>query len=148
MPQSLAHIYLHIIFSTKHRKPLIDKAIEENLFRYLAGISNTLKCPALKIGGHVDHVHILCKLSKDITVMKLLEEVKKSSSKWIKTQGSQYSIFYWQDGYAAFSVNPKEINLVKEYIENQEEHHKSRTFQEECRLFFKQYNVDYDERYV
>lgn len=80
--------------------------------------------------------------------MKLLEEVKKSSSKWMKTQGSQYSSFYWQNGYAAFSVNPHEVHIVEKYIENQEEHHKKRTFQKECRLFFKKYNVDYDERYV
>jgi REP element-mobilizing transposase RayT len=93
-------------------------------------------------------VHILSVLSKKITLIKLLEEEKKSSSKWIKTQGTKFANFHWQNGYGAFSVNPADINIVSAYIENQEVHHKKTVFQDEYRKFLKTYDVDYDERYV
>ncbi len=148
MPQSLAKNYIHLIWSTKHRKPLIDKTIKDNLHAYMAGICNKLECPALEIGGIADHVHIVCKLSRKIALMKLIEEVKSHSSKWMKTKGDQYQNFYWQNGYGAFSVNPKEIDIVINYIKNQEEHHKERSFQEEYRAFLDQYKMEYDERYM
>jgi len=148
MPQSLAKIYVHLIWSTKHRKPLIDKNIKDNLHAYMSGICNKLECPALQIGGIEDHVHIVCKLSRKIALMKLVEEVKSHSSKWMKTKGDQYQNFYWQNGYGAFSVNPKQIEVVIRYIKNQEEHHKKRPFQEEYRAFLDQYKMEYDERYM
>lgn len=100
------------------------------------------------IGGFTDHIHILCKLSKKIALMKLVEDVKSHSSKWIKTRDEQFRDFYWQDGYGAFSVNPSQVDLVIKYISNQHEHHKKKTFQEEYRAFLKKYKVEYDERYV
>jgi putative transposase len=100
------------------------------------------------VGGYVDHIHILCKLSKKIALVKLIEEVKSHSSKWVKTKGEEYSNFYWQDGYAAFSVNPSQVNIVINYIAHQHEHHQRNTFQDEFRAFLKKYRVDYDERYV
>ncbi len=148
MGQSLVKNYLHIVFSTKHRQNLITEPIENELHAYLGGICNNLECHSIKIGGTTDHVHILCMLSKKIALMKLLEEVKSYSSKWIKTKGEEYNIFYWQDGYGAFSVNPTEIEVVIKYINNQKEHHNHKTFQEEYRAFLKKYNVEYDERYV
>jgi len=148
MSQSLARILLHIIFSTKYRKPLIDDDISDELYAYLGGICKALECPPIKVGGHVDHIHILCRLSKKITIMKLLEEVKKNSSKWIKTKSKKYDNFYWQDGYAVFSVNPKDVDVVANYIANQNEHHQKKSFQDECRIFFKKYQIEYDERYV
>ncbi len=148
MGQSLSNVYVHITFSTKNREKLIDKAIENDLFHYLGGICKGLECNPIQVGGYRDHVHILCKLSKKITQIKLLEEVKKQSSKWIKTKGSKYSKFYWQDGYGIFSVNPSELGVVIEYIKNQEAHHKTKTFQEEYRAFLKKYEVEFDERYV
>lgn len=148
MAQSLAQVYLHIIFSTKNRVPLIDKSLRTELFNYIGSICKSLECPPIKIGGHLDHIHISCKFSRKITIMKFMEEVKKSSSKWAKTKGIQYSRFYWQNGYAVFSVNPQQINNLSYYIENQEEHHKAHTFQDELRIFFKKYGVEYDERYV
>jgi REP element-mobilizing transposase RayT len=93
-------------------------------------------------------VHILCKLSKKIALIKLLEEVKSHSSKWIKTKGSEFANFYWQDGYGAFSVNPSEVDVVIKYIENQKNHHKTKTFQDEYRQFLKKYQVEFDEKYV
>ncbi len=148
MSQSLSKVYVHITFSTKNHQPFIDDAIEISLFEYIGGICKGLDCNPVKIGGHYDHVHILCLLSRKIAQMKLLEEIKKQSSKWIKTKGKTYSNFYWQDGYGIFSVNPSEIDVVIAYIDNQQEHHKKVTFKDEFRAFLKKYKVDYDERYV
>ena len=148
MPQSLVKNYLHITFSTKHRVTIIKKSIQKDLFAYLAKICNELECYAIEVGGVEDHVHILCSLSKKITLIKLLEEMKRSSSKWIKTQGVDFKNFYWQIGYGAFSVNPKEIEIVQKYILNQEEHHRNKSFQDEYRSFLQQYDVEFDERYV
>jgi REP element-mobilizing transposase RayT len=148
MPQSIAYNYLHITFSTKYREPLIDEAIEEELFKYIGGICKNLECNPIKVGGYRDHIHILCVLSRKIALMKLLEEIKSHSSKWIKTKGDQYKNFYWQRGYGSFSVNPAEIDVVVRYIENQAEHHKKRTFQDEYIAFLKKYNAEYDERYL
>ena len=148
MPQSLSKVYVHITFSTKNRENRIDDKIETPLFEYIGGVCKQMECNPIKVGGHKNHVHILCLLSRKVAQMTLLENVKKSSSKWVKTQGDEYSDFYWQDGYGIFSVNPTEIDVVEGYIENQKEHHKKKSFQDEFRAFLKKYNVDYDERYV
>ncbi len=148
MGQSLVKNYIHIVFSTKHRQTFIHPPVEDELYSYLGGVCRKLECPPIKIGGYTDHVHILCMLSKKIALMKLVEEIKSHSSKWIKTKGEDYSYFYWQDGYGAFSVNPKQVGSVVQYIENQHIHHKDESFQDEYRGFLKRYKVDYDERYV
>lgn len=148
MGQSLVKNYLHIVFSTKNRQHLIYPEIETELYSYLGGICNNLECYPIKIGGHTDHVHVLCSLSKKLPLMKLLEELKSHSSKWMKTKDDRLKNFYWQNGYGAFSVNYKGLNTVQAYIENQHEHHKRKTFQDEYRLFLEEYQVDYDERYV
>jgi REP element-mobilizing transposase RayT len=148
MSQSLSKVYVHLTFSTKHRQALIDDTIKTSLFEYLGGICKGLECNPVIVGGYHDHVHILCLLSRKITQMKLLEEVKKQSSKWIKTKGEAYSNFYWQDGYGIFSVNPSQIDVVVRYISNQEEHHRHRIFQDEFRAFLEKYKIDFDERYV
>jgi REP element-mobilizing transposase RayT len=148
MAQSLSKVYVHITFSTKYRYPFIDNAIEQELWAYMGWICKTLECNPIRVGGYNDHVHICCLLSRKITQMKLLEEVKKESSKWIKTKGAQYENFYWQDGYGIFSVNPSELEKVVSYIDNQHEHHKERAFQEELLAFLKKYKVEYDEQYL
>jgi len=148
MPQSLSKVYVHITFSTKNRKPLIDDSIKTSLFEYIGEICKGLECNPLKVGGHSDHVHIICLLSRKTPQMKLLEEIKKQSSKWIKTKGLIYSNFYWQEGYRIFSVNPSETEKVIQYILNQHEHHKKINFQDELRTFLTKYKVEYDERYV
>lgn len=148
MGQSLVKNYIHIIFSTKHREPFIHQSVENELYRYIGGICKEMECPPIKVGGYTDHVHLLCMLSKKIALMKLLEEVKSHSSKWIKTKSAEFKNFYWQNGYGAFSVNPSEIDKVIAYIENQKEHHRKKTFQDEYRAFLKKYNVEYDERYI
>lgn len=148
MPQSLSKIYVHLVFSTKYRRHLIDHSIKDRLFDYLGGICRGLECNPIRVGGHSDHVHILCLLSRKISQAKLLEEVKKQSSLWIKTVSSRYSNFYWQDGYGAFSVSPSGIKGLTNYINIQEEHHTKDTFQDEFRGLLKKYQVEYDERYV
>lgn len=148
MGQSLVKNYLHIVFSTKNRKPLIDEDIENELYSYLAGICNKLECYPIKVGGYTNHVHVLCNLSKKMALVKLMEELKSHSSKLIKTKGDKYSNFYWQDGYGAFSVNPREVEVVVKYIENQKEHHRKKSFQEEFVAFLEKYNVEFDEKYV
>lgn len=148
MGQSLVKNFIHIVFSTKHRQPMIDKNVEAELHAYIGGICKNTGCTSLIVGGYTDHIHILCLLSKKVTLIKLVEEVKSHSSKWIKTKGEAYKNFYWQDGYGAFSVNPSEIDTVTAYIRNQKEHHDKKTFQDEYRAFLKKYNVEYDEQYV
>ena len=148
MGQSLVKNYVHIIFSTKHREPLILPQIEDELYKYLGGICKQMECASIRIGGYLDHVHILCMLSKKIALMKLLEEMKSHSSKWMKTKGIMFKNFYWQNGYGAFSVNPAQVDRVIAYIENQKEHHKKKTFQNEYKAFLTRYQVEYDERYI
>src|SRR5437016_542020 len=124
MSQSLTQIYLHIVFSTKNREPhLTDKPFRERTHAYLAGICKNLGSPALIVGGVEDHVHLLCRLSKNLAVAVFLQELKRDSSKWVKAESSSLSSFYWQGGYGAFSISPSHVEPVKTYIANQEEHH-------------------------
>jgi len=148
MGQAFVNNYLHIIFSTKNREPLIHPPVEAELHAYLGGICKKLDCPVLKVGGYTDHIHILCMLSRKISLAKLVEELKSYSSKWIKSKGMGYESFYWQDGYGAFSVNHSAIDGVIDYIGNQHEHHRKKSFQEEYLAFLKRYKIAYDERYV
>jgi putative transposase len=148
MGQSLVKNYVHIVFSTKYRQPLIHPPVEQELHAYLGAICNQLECQSIIVGGYTDHIHILCKLSTKIALMKLVEKVKSHSSKWIKTKEKSYENFYWQDGYGAFSVNPSEVDRVIAYIANQHAHHTKKTFQEEYSAILKKYQIEYDERYV
>ena len=148
MPQSLAYNYSHIIFSTKNRFPFIDKTIQEELFSYIGGICKNIDFKPIKVGGYKDHIHILCILSRKTALMKFIEEVKSHSSGWMKTKGNKYKDFYWQRGYSSFSVNPTGIQTVVNYIENQDEHHRKKTFQEEYLAFLKKYEIEYDEKYL
>lgn len=148
MPQSLSKVYVHITFSTKGRRKIIDDSIKKELFEYLGGICKGLNCNPIQVGGFNDHVHILCLLSRKISQSNLLEEVKKQSSKWMKTKDNQYADFYWQEGFGIFSVNPSETDTVVSYIKNQEVHHSKFSFQDELRAFLNKYKIDYDERYL
>jgi putative transposase len=148
MGQSLAKNYIHIIFSTKNRYPFILPEFEDPLFRYLGGVCRNINCPSLITGGHLDHVHILSLLSKKVTLVALVEQLKTESSKWMKTLSPELRDFYWQDGYGAFSVNPSQVEVVSNYILKQKEHHKKRNFQDEYRVFLKKYRIEYDERHV
>lgn len=148
MGHSLYKNYLHIVFSTKHRQPFIIAPFDAELFNYVGGICKNLECNPIIVGGHLDHIHILCLLSKKIPFVTFIGELKAHSSKWIKTRDEKLKNFYWQNGYGAFSVNPNKIDIVKSYITNQREHHRRKTFQDEYRAFLKKYQIEYDERFV
>ena len=148
MPQSLSQLYSHLIFSTKNRQKLIGRDIEKELFNILGSAVNSSGSQSIKVGGHLDHVHVLFNLSRTKTVAKTVEIIKTTSSKWMKQQDQIYQNFYWQDGYAIFSVSPLSIDRVIDYISNQKSHHLKKSFQDECRAFFEKYKMDYDERYV
>jgi REP element-mobilizing transposase RayT len=148
MPQSLAKNLIHLIYSTKHRTPCLAPEVRSRLFAYKAGILKEWDSPALVIGGVADHVHLLFRLSKNHALVKVIEEVKQGSSKWLKTQGNEFCDFHWQAGYGAFSVSQSNVEQVKRYIEQQEEHHRTRTFQDELRALLKRHGIEYDERYV
>ena len=115
---------------------------------YLGGSCNNLDCPVLTVGGAADHVHILCALSRNLAIAKLVGEIKRGSSKWVKTNGRILTKFAWQNGYGAFSVSQSDVERVRRYIATQEEHHRKNTFQDEYRAFLKEYEIEYDERYV
>ena len=149
MSQSLAKIWTHLVFSTKERYPfLTDKDIRQDLHAYLAKTLKANNCPTLIVGGVADHVHALFVLSKNHSIASIGWEIKRSSSKWVKTQNSALRKFYWQEGYGAFSVSQSHVAQVEKYILNQEEHHRENSFQDEFRSFLKKYQIDYDERYV
>ena len=149
MSQSLANILTHLIFSTKNRESLLaDKDLRPRANAYLAAVLKDLRCPALIVGGVADHVLILCQLAKTQSVSVVMKHLKTSSSKWLKTQGQGIRTFSWQRGYGAFSVSQSNVASVVSYIEKQEEHHRTVTFEEEFRLFLKRYRVAFDERYV
>ena len=148
MPQSLAQIYLHIVFSTKHRAPFLqDKTIRDNLHAYLTGTCRNLDSPSLAIGGVEDHVHLLCRQSKIHSVADLVREFKRESSKWVKEQDPKLGAFYWQQGYGAFSISPSHVEALKDYIWNQEDHHRTESFQDEFRRLCRKYGLELDERY-
>jgi len=115
---------------------------------YLGGTCNELECPVLTVGGVADHVHIVCALSRNLSIAKMVGDIKRSSSQWIKTKGRMLTKFAWQNGYGVFSVGQSEVERVRQYIVGQEDHHKKRTFQDEYRSFLKEYGVNYDDRYV
>jgi len=148
MAQSLSKVYLHIIFSTKSREKIIPDDLKYELYNYFGGILRKIDCTALQIGGTSNHMHILCIKARTITEAKVVEEIKKSTSKWIKTQNYQLNNFRWQNGYGVFSVCPSILDYVKNYIIRQEEHHKKESFKEEFIKFLKHYGIDYDDRYL
>ncbi len=148
MPQSLAQLYTHLIFSTKNRISVLDPSIHESLGAYLGGILRALESPSLAIGFARDHVHVLYCQSRKIALIQTIEELKKSSSKWLKTQGPGFQGFYWQNGYGAFSVSASKLEAVRRYVLNQPTHHRKTTFEEEYRRFLEEYHVSYDERYL
>lgn len=148
MAQSLAKIILHVVFSTKGRKNIIPEQLRKELHAYIAGIIRFLGGEAYRVGGTNNHIHIACLIPRTLTVSKLLEEVKKSSSAWMKTKEPQCKFFSWQAGYGAFSIAQSQLSTLVAYIENQIEHHKSRTFKDEFIEVLKRYEIDYDNRYL
>jgi REP element-mobilizing transposase RayT len=150
MPQSLDCIYLHLVFSTMDREPWFLREMLPELHAYLSVTSGKIGAPTLRVGGVSDHVHLLARFPRTVTVAKWVEGVKSNSSKWFKAQSAtrDHAGFAWQKGYGVFSVSPGHVDAVVAYIVNQEEHHRNVTFQDEYRQLLKKYGMDVDERYV
>ena len=149
MAQSLARLWTHLIFSTKDRFPFLDdKVLRREMHAYLAEMLRSQGCETLIVGGVEDHAHSLFALSRTHAIASVVKEVKRTSSGWVKKTSRKLSKFHWQGGYAAFSVSQSNLANVVRYIENQEEHHKRMTFQNEYRAFLNAYGIEFDERYV
>ena len=148
MPQSLSQVYAHLVFSTKDRESCLSAKVQERLFPYLAAALNTQDSPAVKVGGHVDHVHLLYRLSKNRVPSKVIGEIKAASSRWLKEEFPNLRRFSWQAGYGLFSVGAVQLDAVADYVARQAKHHRTMTFKEEMRKFLERYGVEYDERYL
>ncbi|MCA9037767.1 MAG: IS200/IS605 family transposase [Planctomycetaceae bacterium] len=148
MPQSLTQLYAHLIFGTKNRQPFIDDEIRPRVHAYLASMIRELDSPYVVVGGVADHVHILFDMGKLHTPVKFVEQVKRESSKFVKTISVKYKEFFWQRGYGMFSVSPTHKSDVETYIRNQEKHHRTKSFQDEFRAFLNRYGIAFNEQYV
>ena len=148
MAQTLVSLMVHVIFSTKNREPLITPDIEPELFAYMGGILKNHESRLLGAGGTADHAHLLVSQSKNIALSSLMKDLKKDSSLWIKTKGTRFRNFHWQDGYGAFSIRRADIPELKQYIASQKEHHRKRSFKEEPIQFLQDEGIAYDDRYL
>ena len=149
MSQSLSKIWTHLVFSTKDRFPFLsDESVRHDMHSYLAKVLKENNCPTLLVGGVSDHIHALFVVSKNHSIASIVWAIKRSSSKWVKTQDAALRKFHWQEGYGAFSVSQSDVERVQQYILNQEAHHRRRTFKDEFRGFLRKYELDFDERYV
>ncbi|MBI5757634.1 MAG: IS200/IS605 family transposase [Planctomycetales bacterium] len=149
MSQSLSNVIVHLVFSTKDRLPhLNDQNIREQMHAELGGTSKTLNCPPIIVGGVEDHIHLLARQSRTITLSDWVKELKRVTSIWIKDKSQQFNTFAWQSGYVAFSVSQSQLSKVIQYIQQQEEHHRKTDFKTEFRAFLNRHEIEYDEWYV
>ena len=148
MAQTLTSLLVHIVFSTKHRADLITPEIEPKLFAYIGGILNNEKSVLLASGGTMNHIHLLVSQSKTMALSDLVKDVKQRSSKWIKTQGREFAGFHWQDGYGAFTIGKSQVETLRGYLAKQKVHYQKQSFEDELREALKNYEVEFDERYL
>ena len=148
MAQSLCKIYVHLIFHIKTTSPQIRSVDLDRVHSYIGQLVNSTGCMEIRTGGVGDHVHVLFLLSKDVPVSRVVEEVKRNSSRWIKSIDSYYQMFAWQSGYAAFSVSQSVVDKTLQYIKQQQIHHKKCSFAEEYTEFLQLYQVKYNEKYL
>lgn len=148
MPQSLAKIYIHVIFSTKNRQPLLAEGWRDELFQVAGGVTNGIGCQSLIVGGVADHVHLLFQMSRVISLGDAVGRIKANSSLWINQTRGLRRKFHWQAGYAGFSVSQSNLETVRQYIHRQPEHHTRQSFQDELRQWLERYKIQWDERYV
>jgi putative transposase len=140
--------YMHCVFSTKGRERTITPALQERLWPYMGGIARENKMTAIAVNGTADHAHVLLMLPSTIAIAKGVQLIKGGASKWNHDTFPEHRTFAWQEGYGAFSVSISHVEKTIAYIQNQPEHHRTRTFQEEFIAFLKKHRVQYDERYV
>jgi REP element-mobilizing transposase RayT len=148
VPQSLAKVYLHVIFSTKNRESVLADPWRDELFHVIGGTANNLGCQSLIVGGIADHIHLLFQLGRTITIADAVGKIKATSSNWINQSHRLPNEFHWQAGYAAFSVSQSNVEAVRDYIRRQPEHHAAQSFQDELREWLRRYEIPWDERYV
>jgi len=148
MPQSLSKVILQIVFSTNNREPWLEPDARPRMHAYLATVCRDLGAELVRVGGVADHVHIVTTLPRTVSQAEFIEQMKKTSSKWIKALDARYRGFFWQRGYGAFSVSLSQLDTVLDYVKAQQQHHRTRTFQEEYRELLRKHGIDFDERYV
>lgn len=148
MPNTFTQLYIHFVFAVKNRNALINRSWEDKLYKYITGTVQKMGQKMLRINGMPDHIHFLIGLKPDIAISVLVREVKKSSSSYIKEKGLTKYNFNWQSGFGAFSVSHSQLDKVINYIINQKEHHRKRTFKEEYIELLRKYEVEYDEKYL
>lgn len=149
MPQSLSCVYIHLVFSTKERRPLLrDPELRRDLHSEIGGITKQLNCPPILVGGFHDHIHLLARFGRTITQAEWVKEIKRVSNLWLKERGTQFRDFEWQGGYAAFSVSQSNLEQVKSYIANQEHHHRRMDFQDELRSLLRKHEIEWDEGFL
>jgi putative transposase len=148
MAQSLSKVLLHLVFSTKGRDCLIPASVQDDLHTYLAGACRGLGAEAFRVGGSADHVHIACSLPRTVTVSDLVQQIKQTSSRWLKERDPACRGFQWQAGYGAFSLGQSQLGALLRYIDRQDEHHAKVTFRDEFLALLKRYRLEYEERYL
>ena len=148
MAGTYTQLLAHVVYSTKHRQPVIKPAMREALYQHIGGIIHNKKATKLEIGGTADHLHLLIQLHQENAVADLVRDIKANSSAWIHEQFPAMRDFAWQAGYGAFTVSHSMRDVVERYVRNQEEHHRKRTFQEEFLEFLRRHEIAYDERYI
>ena len=148
LPQSFAALYCHVIFSTKNREPFISGELQPRLYPYIGGVVRQEGSTLLAVGGMPDHVHLLVSLTRQSFIAEVVRLVKTNSSGWVHGTFPEPRGFAWQTGYGAFSVSTSNLPAVEHYIAAQEEHDRTRTFQEEFVEFLRRHSIAYDERYL
>ena len=146
----MSHIssYIHCVFSTKDRRPLMSPELRQRLWPFLGGIARQNKMRAMEIGGVEDHVHILLSTPATMPIAKAMQLIKGGSSKWVHETSPDLRLFAWQEKYGAFSVSASQLDAVAQYIRGQVEHHRKHTFKEEFVALLNRHGVEYDERYL
>jgi REP element-mobilizing transposase RayT len=148
MPQSLAKLLVHIVFSTKKREASLTDDIRDDLHAYIGGIVENKNGTLLRAGSVTDHIHLLIAHPRTCAPSELVQEIKTGSSKWLKTKGERYGTFHWQSGYGIFSISCTHRTALETYISNQAKHHRTITFEDEYRRLLAKHDIPFDERYV
>lgn len=148
MATSFRSLYLHIVFSTKNREPVLLPPNRHRVFSYLTGILNHLDCNPVVVDGYSEHVHLAIGVPATVAPAVLVREAKAQSSRWAKEALSGFEDFAWQSGYAAFSFSRKDLDAVCRYVRNQHAHHQQQSFEDEYREFLDRAGIEFDERYL
>ena len=148
MASTLTNLLYHVVFTTKNREPIITAPIRENLYKYIGGIVRGEGGILLEIGGTADHVHLVTRFKSEPSIATMIKIIKSKSSKWLNEQPKRPGRFEWQRGYAAFTVSVSQLDKVRAYVRNQEQHHRRKTFPEELRELLNKHGIEYDERYL